>query len=202
MSREIERRNYSTALKRAEGDADNYTIAGEASIFGVSYDMGWYDEIIEVGAADLAIQDSDVRCLFNHDPNMILGRTSANTLTVTTDGTKLTYSCIAPDTSYARDLGVSIARGDIAESSFGFTIRKQRWEEHRKEDGSWRDVRYIMEFEKIYDVSPVTYPANPDTSVAKRSHSDWQKVTKTDNPTGQEEDDIDTEIYKYRLQKI
>ena len=196
----IEQRHFKTVLTRMDGEDETFKIAGEASVFGVEYNMGWYDEIIELGAADSALEKSDARCLFNHDKNLILGRMSAGTLVVTTDGSKLSYECDAPNTSYARDLSISLERGDIAESSFGFTIGKQRWEEHKMEDGRWRDKRYIVEFEQIFDVSPVTYPANPDTSVAKRSFDAWEKEGEKPPIIEDSDDfDFDDEIYKHRL---
>ena len=68
------------------------------------------------------------------------------------------------------DIFESIQRGDISKSSFAFTIAQggERWEER---DGM--TYRYITEFDRIYDVAPVTFPAYPDTSVAKRSFEEW-----------------------------
>ena len=70
-----------------------------------------------------------------------------------------------PDTTYARDLLVSLERGDVSQMSFGFTVDEDKWEE----DSDGRVIRTITKFKRLYDVSPVTYPAYPDTDVAKRS---------------------------------
>ena len=70
-----------------------------------------------------------------------------------------------PNTPLGDELIESLKRGDISESSFAFTVEDDNWE--RKEDGSY--VRTILKFERLYDVSPVYYPAYEDTSVALRS---------------------------------
>jgi phage head maturation protease len=68
-----------------------------------------------------------------------------------------------PDVTYARDLLVSIERGDVSGMSFGFRVTKQEWDESG-------DIlkRKILEVE-LFDVSPVTYPAYPQTDVALRA---------------------------------
>jgi HK97 family phage prohead protease len=71
--------------------------------------------------------------------------------------------------SYARDLAISIERGDITQSSFAFTIKSYEDKYTRMEDGREKVLRTILEMEKIYDVSPVTYPANQKTTVSARN---------------------------------
>ena len=70
-----------------------------------------------------------------------------------------------PDTSYARDLMVSIERGDVTQSSFGFIVDRDRWEE----DDEGRVIRTIETFRQLLDVSPVTFPAYPEADVGLRS---------------------------------
>ena len=66
-----------------------------------------------------------------------------------------------------------MSRGDIDQSSFGFTVDTDKWEE--------RDnilVRTISKVRQLFDVSPVTYPAYPDATVALRSLNESEKETR------------------------
>jgi HK97 family phage prohead protease len=156
---------------------ESRTVEGVSSVMGVEYDMGWYKEIIHEGAFDEAIKNSDIRALFNHDPNYILARTKSGTLEVSISNKNFNYRFESPQTTYGDDLLVSLERGDIAESSFAFVIHRQRWEEIQEGD-DWYYIRHIEEIEIIYDVGPVTYPANPDTSAAKRSFDIFKNHTR------------------------
>ena len=97
---------------------------------------------------------------------------SAKTLVIeeTEDGLRSTITL--PDTSYGRDLAVSVARGDIREQSFQFVVAKDAWEEDREKKFS---KRTILEVKELIDISPVTFPAYPDTTIAKRSYDDFFK---------------------------
>lgn len=179
---EIERR-FITHEVRAAADTDTMVVEGVASKYNVLYNMGWYLEKIDAGALENA-DVSECKCLFNHDPNVVLAAMSSETLSITeTDG--INYSAVLPDTTAAKDTYTLIKRGDVNKSSFGFIASKTRWEiidrselKDKVEESildavSYNgkvDVRTIEKIKKLYDVSPVTYPANPDTSVAKRSH--------------------------------
>ena len=75
---------------------------------------------------------------------------------------------------------VSIERGDVSQSSFGFTVASDEW---RKEEGE--EVRYIKKLKRLFDVSPVTFPAYPDTDVAKRSHDEFIKLNEKPDFSGE-----------------
>lgn len=144
-------------------------IRGYAAVFNRKSEvLWWFREVIKPGAFTRALEKSDIRALVDHDPSRILaryipGRTS-NTLSVREDSTGLFYEIEPPDTSVGRDILVSIERGDVTGSSFAFTVRTDKW---RMDDGE--QLREIEEVDEIFDVSPVTYPAYPDTSVGIRS---------------------------------
>jgi len=129
-----------------------------------SEDLGGFREKIAPKAFAKAIKTSDTRALFNHDSNYVLGRTSAKTLDLREDSKGLKFSVIPPDTQWARDLGVSMERGDVNQCSFGFTLGMDEWNEGK--DGVTRTIR---EVKNLADISVVTYPAYPDTEVALRS---------------------------------
>lgn len=146
-------------------------VFGYALKWGVEYDMGWYVERIAKGALDKADM-SDVRILDNHESHLVLGRTKSGTASIGTDETGLWYRASLPDSPNGQNMRESLKRGDIDASSWGFRIRTDetgkrvgdRWE---KRDG--REIRTITDIEIVFDASPVTFPANPDTSAAKRS---------------------------------
>lgn len=177
-----ERRHITTPVE-LRNEEEESTIYGKASITGKRYDMGWYDEEVMPGAFDEVLQD-DVRALFNHDPNQILAR-SVNgqgtlKLFIDEDG-DLSYEYKTPNRSFAKDLADAIKSGDVTQSSFAFRIAEQAWIEREGE----KELRQITKIEKLYDVSPVTYPASPDTSVAKRSHQkNQEQAQKTENKEG------------------
>ena len=147
-------------------------ISGYAAMFDSPADIGWFREVIKAGAFDETLANGDdVRALFNHDPNLVLGRTKANTLRLSVDDKGLMYEIDPPDTQFARDLMESIRRGDVSQSSFAFETISDRW---RTEDK--QDVRELIKV-RLFDVSPVTYPAYEETSVGVRSHAEWKKRT-------------------------
>lgn len=170
-----ERRFFSNPVnveKRMDGDANPEfkNIEGYAALYNSRTDLGYMFEEIAPGAFDDVLGD-DVRCLFNHDPNQILARTVNGTLSLSVDATGLKYAYTTPNRSYAKDLQNAIESGDVSESSFGFRVKEAEWLE--LEGGAM--VRRITKVEMLYDVSPVTYPAYKDTSVAQRSLSDFKK---------------------------
>lgn len=144
---------------------DEGVIKGMAARVGKSYSMGWFEERIEPGAFDDTLGD-DVRVLYNHDDNMVLGRTKSGTAKIYLDEDgNLMYEYKTPNRSYAKDLEDAINVGDVDQSSFAFVIEDEEW----RSEGD-KEIRSIKKIKRLYDVSPVTYPANPDTSVAKRSY--------------------------------
>ena len=135
----------------------------------LSEDLVGFREKIKPGAFNKTIKKADVRALFNHDEHYVLGRTKSGTLKLIEDDHGLRMENIPPDTQWAKDLLVSIERGDINQMSFGFRVISDRWETKDEEP-----IR-ILEKVELVDVSPVTFPAYPDTEVALRSMERWQE---------------------------
>lgn len=171
-----ERRFFSPQMEvRAEGYDE--IIKGVAAVVDRSTDLGWFEEKIAPGAFDGVLND-DVRALFNHDPNFVLARSvnGKGTLSLSIDEKgNLRYKYKTPNRSYAKDLQDAIMSGDVSQSSFAFQVESEEWTFADDENGLEKDVRTITKFKRLFDVSPVTYPAYQDTTVAARSKESIEK---------------------------
>ena len=166
-------------VERRAGADGPATIRGYAAVFNSrSEDLGGWVETIAPGAFAEAIRTSDTRALWNHNPDFVLGRTKSRTLTLKEDDRGLHVECTPPDAQWARDLVTSIDRGDIDQMSFGFRIAKggQVW----TNEGD-KFLRTITRIAVLYDVSPVTFPAYPDTEVAVRSLAEFRAAAGADD---------------------
>lgn len=156
---------------RADGGK---TAIGYGAVFyregdsGTEYPLGkGVAERVDARAFDAAIQrGDDVRALFNHEPDHLLGRSASGTLRLSVDESGLRYEIDLPDTQAGRDVATSIERGDLSGSSFSFNVERADWSE---ENG--RDIRTIKSV-RLFDVGPVTFPAYAATSAALRSEGD------------------------------
>lgn len=161
LSEVVEQRAYDGELKAA---VEGRTVEGYASVFNsMSEDLGGFREIILPGAFSNVL-DNDVRALYNHDSNYLLARTTSGTLELKEDDKGLYYRFEMPNTSYGNDMLELFRRGDLSQSSFGFTVEKDSW---RMEEG--QHVRYIERVGSLFDVSPVVYPAYASASSGLRS---------------------------------
>jgi HK97 family phage prohead protease len=124
--------------------------------------LGGFTEEIAPGAFDSALKKSDIRGLFNHDPNYPLGR-SGRTMKVWASKEGLEYDI--PQLPAARaDVMEAIERGDVDGNSFSFTVEADEW---GTRDG--RPHRTITAFRELFDVGPVTFPAYSQTTVSARA---------------------------------
>lgn len=116
----IERRTLVEPVEfRSEGTT--LVASGVAIRYGaVSKDLGGFKERIMPGAATKTLKERDVTMLHEHERRMLLGRSSAGTLRITNNRDEMAYEVDLPDTSYGRDLAVSLERRDVTGSSFGF----------------------------------------------------------------------------------
>jgi len=114
----------------------------------------------------------DVRALFNHNPNYLLGRTKSGTLKLSIDSRGLLYEIDPPDTQTVRDLVLTpLARGDMTGSSFTMLVAEDEW----RQEGDVI-VRTIHRIAEMRDVGPVAFPAYPDATAAQRSLDAWKQA--------------------------
>jgi HK97 family phage prohead protease len=169
MSEQFERRG--SAESRV--DVHDRKIRGTAIVFNsLSRDLGGFREVIHPQAVDRTLRDGiDVRALVDHDSAKIIGRMSAGTLLLRKGRKGLEVEVDPPDTTYARDLMVSIDRRDITGMSFGFRVVTDEW---RMEDGE--AVRDVLDM-TVSEVSFVTFPAYEATDAreAQRSLQAYQQ---------------------------
>ncbi len=164
--------NAELRISEPSGDQleDGHTIEGYAATYNTpTVIAGEFVELITPGAFARSLREgADVRCLRNHTPNDILGRTKAGTLILREDAKGLFFRCSLPDTGTGRDLYTSIKRGDIDGCSFAFMVEDQEWDEVKTADGTWMPRRQLKDV-TLMDVSAVTYPQYPGTSLMARA---------------------------------
>lgn len=183
---ELERRAFvveSLSIERRDNASPK--IVGHAAVFNREANIGgMFTEMILPGAFKRSLAEDDVVALFNHDPNIVLGRNRAGTLSLSEDEIGLKIEVTPPDTQAARDLMASIERRDISGMSFGFGIvdRKndQRWDE------STGKLKRTLVQVKLFDVSPVTFPAYTSTDVGLRSLEAYRKENPAKMPVPNE----------------
>jgi HK97 family phage prohead protease len=151
-------------VRARKGDSAGAVVEGHAAVFErLSQNLGGFVERIAPNAFDRSLGDNpDVRALINHDPSMLLGRTRSGTLRLSKDSLGLAYEIDVPDRQDARDLLVSMDRGDISHSSFAFYVMLDGDEWSETEQGMPLRTLTALSIHNG-DVSPVTYPAYEDT---------------------------------------
>lgn len=198
--KEIERRHYAVQGFRVEervaGEGKTSVLVGHAAVFNqLSENLGGFREQVAPGAFAETIRVHDIRALFNHNPDFILGRNVSGTLRMEEDSTGLRIEIDVPDTQVGRDLMVSVQRGDVSQMSFGFSVLPDGSSWSEDQDGTTiRTLRSV----RLFDVSPVVYPAYPQTDIAVRSLADWRKQKDQAHPRKPE--DISRELRHMRMQ--
>ena len=169
--RRRESRTVARAVEaRAAGDdrGPQSEIGGYAALFNTPATIAdQFVEIIDEGAFDDTIGD-DVRVLFNHDPNMLLGRTKSGTASIAVDADGLRYTVTPPATQVGRDVLELVQRGDVDGSSFGFRVLEDRWTPGATAGDL--PVRHVQRV-ALLDVSPVTVPAYSETTAEVRDQA-------------------------------
>jgi HK97 family phage prohead protease len=150
MKEQLERRFHpgEVRVERSEGRTK---IAGYAAVFNsLSENLGWFREQINPGFFAEAVGRDDVRGLFNHDPNYVLGRSTSGTLKLEEDSQGLRMEVDPPDTQWAKDLVATIDRRDVTGQSFSFTTMEDAW----GEDAAGNIIRTLIRIGRLGDVGP------------------------------------------------
>jgi Escherichia/Staphylococcus phage prohead protease len=162
----IERRAFRVSEIRVE-QGEKRTITGHAAVFNSKseeiFGVKGVREVIRAGAFAKSIsRGDDIRALWNHDPNFILGRSKNHTLEISEDDIGLKVRIFPPDSTLADGFLETIRRGDVDQMSFGFRTVSDAWQQQGGET-----IRELLEVD-LFDVSPVTFPAYKQTDVAVR----------------------------------
>lgn len=155
---------FRTDFKVRQQDDERY-IEGYFIRFNEETELwkGVYEEV-DPGAVDDSLKNNDIRCLFNHDTSIVLGRTGNGTLELKKDSKGIFGRVkINPNDKQAMDIYARIERGDINACSFGFNIIDE--EIQNRDDGA---TKFILKKIDLHEVSPVTFPAYPTTSIEAR----------------------------------
>jgi HK97 family phage prohead protease len=161
--KKIERRTFTVRdVEARQAEDGTMRLSGYAAVFNDSSVPLPFKESIAPGAFRKTLMETpDVRLLINHE-GLPIARTKNGTLTLTEDDRGLYMDAEIADTSIGRDLYKLVERGDVDQMSFAFRVIRQKWSEDRSR-------RVLTEVSLADgDVSVVTYPAYPTTSVEAR----------------------------------
>jgi HK97 family phage prohead protease len=146
-------------------DENGPVIAGYFAVFNSPYE--WcpgYVEQVAPGAFSATL-GGDIRALADHDSRLVLGRTTAGTLTLQEDEHGLYGEIrINENDSDAMNLYARVQRGDVTQCSFGFDIEDEEY----IHDADTNTDLWVIRSVKLYEVSVVTFPAYEETSVEAR----------------------------------
>ena len=167
MKQDREYRNMEMRIVQSEEKEKSYRVEGYASTFE-SYklmtidDVDYYEQIDPHAFDDADM--SDVVFRVDHE-GKVYARTSAGDLEVWTDEHGLANRADLSRTQKARELFEDIEAGHYPQMSFAFTVAEDHYDKATH-------TRIIDRVAKIFDVSPVAFPANPTTalSVATRDY--------------------------------
>ncbi len=155
---------------RASGtlSATGKTLTGYAAVFNSEAVLGDFSEVIRQGAfAKSLATGSNIRALYQHQGDALLGTTRGGTLQLREDAKGLAFELALPDTTHGKDLAILVGRGDVAGCSFGFRVAAggDRWERRGA-----KLVRELIDVELV-EITLTSDPAYRDTTVAMRSRS-------------------------------
>ena len=170
--KELEKRSYQCEVEvRAEEGESGSVLTGRPIVYNSRTDIGYFDEIIEVGALNSA-DLTDVRFLVNHNTDMIpLARSRRNngnsTMTLSPDleGLSITVKLDTENNQDARALYSAVSRGDITGMSFMFSVIDEEWDDLDSD----HPTRHIKSIGSVVEVSAVTFPAYDSTEIYARS---------------------------------
>ncbi|HZG10528.1 MAG TPA: HK97 family phage prohead protease [Kurthia gibsonii] len=170
----VEKRNLTTnSVEIREDENGMRTLSGYAVKWDMkSVTMGWrrFREQFKRGAFTESMANEDQLALWSHDTSKVLGRTKNGTLRLFEDEIGLRFELDLLDTTLGDDAYKTIKRGDVDGVSFGFSMLKQEWDEADPDNV----IRTITKA-KLLEISPVAFPAYPDSEVSARSSDPYEQ---------------------------
>lgn len=156
------------AVEQAEEEAPNYIVEGYATTFNdpyvlYEYQGEKYSEQIDRDALQEADM-SDVIFLYNHE-GMVYARMSNGTLEVSPNERGLYVRADLSKTQASREMYENIKAGLVTQMSWAFTVDEDSYDENTR-------TRSVLKVRKVYDVSCVSIPANPNTDISARAYFD------------------------------
>ena len=192
MNKEL--RSYRSEIRVAKAEDGTRTVSGLIPYNSLSVDMWGFQELIAPGAFASALgADADVLALRDHDPKLLLGRTKSQTLQLNDSPEGLRYTLTLPNTTAANDLAESIDRGDLDTTSFGFGCDEDSWA--AADDGT---VIRTLKQVTLFEVSPCSFAAYPDSQVTVRSIPDHIKAEIEQRSASAKAPAIDSELETLR----
>lgn len=159
-----------------KGEEPNYVVEGYATTYDDPYTLFEYDGIAykeKVSRDALAGADmGDVIFLYNHE-GMVFARQSNGTLELSSDEKGLHVRADLGTTEASRQMFESIKAGLVTQMSWAFTIADEEYDEETH-------TRNITSVRKVYDVSAVSIPANPNTDIAESARRSLDGVIKAE----------------------
>lgn len=196
MKKDLEKRSFSFEV-RAEETEEGSIITGRPIVYNSRTDLGWYDEVIEIGALD-GTDLTDVRFLVNHDLSRIpLARSRRNNgnstmqLSVDQDGMSIRVKLDTENNAEAKALYSAVQRQDISGMSFMFSVSDEEWEDLDSE----HPTRHIRSISSVVEVSAVTFPAYDSTEIQARSKEALENArSAVETARQQREQEVDTSL--------
>lgn len=172
---QTEKRNLTANnVEIRESEDGKRTITGYAVKWEMkSVTMGYFKRFKEQfkrGAFTESLTNDDQLALWSHDTSKVLGRTKNGTLRLFEDEIGLRFELDLPSSTLGKDAYETIKRGDVDGVSFGFQMQKQEWDENDVDN----ITRSILKA-KLLEISPVAFPAYPDSQVSARSHDPYKE---------------------------
>lgn len=168
--KELEKRAYTCEVRADDTDEGGAVLTGRPIVYNSKTDIGYFDEVIELGALDGA-DLTDVRFLVNHNTDMIpLARSRRNNgnstmqLSVDMEGMAISVKLDTENNADAKALYSAVKRGDITGMSFMFSVTDEEWEELDSD----HPTRHIKSIGSVVEVSAVTWPAYDSTEINAR----------------------------------
>lgn len=172
----IEYRDFELQEIRADNSDGKRRLVGYTAVFDQEVDIaGWFREVFRQGSFTKTLQEYDQVALWNHESAFPLARKSAGTLALREDNHGLHVEIELNNTSWADDVFESVLSGVVKGMSIGFQVLKADWSD--LEDNEKLPLREVKEA-KLFESSPVTFPAYPTTEIQARAIFETSGLTR------------------------